>query len=151
VTKLEVRRSIAGCDEYVRALVEQRVYPKPFARIRFVAPVELTFPAPPRPPMAGAPVKYRSVPPNFLQLASGEPPRLPDAFKAKHLGETFRGGYMVYVEANGRVSRVEVVQSVPECDEHIMAGLRTWKYVAPKEPIRSIVQISWSLNLNPRP
>ena len=100
----------------------------------------------PSPPDAGTPRKYRAVQPQALdgQLVYSPNPHLPDAAKARD-GGLVHGQYMIYVDLDGSVPRVDVVQSIPNGDAAIIATLLTWKAKPQRERIRFIRHWAFSV------
>lgn len=100
----------------------------------------------PPPADAGKPVKYRAVQPQALdgQLVYAPNPHLADAAKPRHGGRV-DGSYMIYVDLDGSVPRVDVVQSIPNGDAAIVATLLTWKVKPQRERIRFIRHWAFSV------
>jgi outer membrane biosynthesis protein TonB len=48
---------------------------------------------------------------------------------------------MVYVEPDGKVSKVDVIQSTGNADDIARATLAQWEFHAPGERIRGIVRV----------
>jgi hypothetical protein len=92
-------------------------------------PVELNF-------IAAATSGYRAVPPTAMdgQRLTGATPHLPSAVHSAD--KTIVGIYLLYIELDGSVSRVEVNRSVPGADDAIVATLRAWRFRPQPERLR---------------
>jgi hypothetical protein len=163
VVRVEPGQSIPGADQAVSAVLKSRHFPavRPvkfdlYVTLEFEAepaappPAPTPAPAPaPTPPPAPAPTappptltkKYRAVPLPTLQAVAidAAPPELKSAN-----GQGGIGAYMVFVETDGTVSRVDVVQSLPGTglDAAITARLKAWKFKKQAERVRSVVRLS---------
>jgi hypothetical protein len=160
VVRVEPGQAIAGADAAVIALVKARHFPA-VRPVKFELPVALEFeaepapppvvatppsppPPPPPPPVpAVAPPsvskKYRAVPLTTLDAAAIDQ-ALPDLKVGSGQGGT--GAYMVFVEPDGSVSRVDVVMPLPGLDGSIIARLRAWRFKKQQERLRSVVRLS---------
>jgi hypothetical protein len=159
VVRVETVQSIAGADASVVAALKARHFPAT-RPVKFELPVSLEFeaeaPPPPPTPTATATVttappptappppsgppskKYRAVPPAVLD-SSAVDARLPDVKVPEGKGGI--GAYMVYVEPDGSVSRVDVLQSLPAVDGAITGKLRAWRFKRQAQAVRSVVRL----------
>jgi hypothetical protein len=162
VVRVDPGQSIAGADAAVIAVLKARHFPA-VRPVRFELPVALEFeadpapapvaspppaaaaPAPPAPAASPAPSsltkKYRAVPLPTLDAAAVDE-ALPQV-KAP-AGQGGIGAYMVFVEPDGTVSRVDVVQPLAGAglDRAITARLRSWRFKKQAERLRSVVRLS---------
>lgn len=101
----------------------------------------LTFSAPLE-KSAGGPPKYRAVSPMVMEpLAISTPgPKLPPSALQ---GGPKRGRYMLYVEPDGRVSRVDVIQSIAGGDQAVIEGVKAWKYKPQPERVRFVIDLGF--------
>jgi hypothetical protein len=157
VVRVEPEQAIAGADGPVVAYLKARHFP--FTRpVRFELWVSLEFeadkpaappPAPPAPPPPPPPPPTATAPPKkyrAVALPALEQDALDVAPPQLKMGDRKggSGAYMIFVEPDGTVSRVEVVQSVDGSDQAIMARLRSWRFKPQRERVRSVVRFSVS-------
>jgi hypothetical protein len=92
------------------------------------APAEVhiaTMTPPPGPPDRS----YRPVSRRALgRRLTGGPLKLPDAVTAREKGRKIAWTAMVYVEPDGTISRVDVVNPLPGADETIVEAVRGWRF-----------------------
>jgi hypothetical protein len=144
VRRAEVVRSIPGCDQWViKQLTNVHHMGAVHEAMRFVHHVELTFSVPLTAAPAGQPPKYRAVPPLLLttSLINYEEPKMPPAVAAN---APQHGRYMLYVEFDGHVSRVDVVESIPGGDPAVIEAIKKWKYKPQPELVRFIIDYATS-------
>jgi hypothetical protein len=144
-----VLKSIPGCDDYVRDKLFGGTYPNDgHERVRFRQTVELIFPETPAAPTTEAigpathEPKYKAVPLHVLDTAAIERPmpHLPDLVKIKNFGRTLVGTYLVSVDLDGHVARVDIVTSIPGGDDAIITTLKRWKFRPQPLPVRTIMR-----------
>jgi hypothetical protein len=161
VVRVEPEQSIAGADGAVVAHLKTKHFP--FTRmVKFElwvsleveaepvaapppAPVAAPAPAPPPPPPpppskpSPANKKYRAVALPALDDGAIDV-ALPQLKTTDGKGAV--GAYMLFVEADGTVSHVDVVQSVGALDGPITSKLRTWKFKRQRERLRTVVRLT---------
>jgi hypothetical protein len=136
VKNIEVLHAIPDADDVVRSHFQRASFSTPDSDPAFIVPVELEFIAA-EPTSSGA---YRTLTSMELkdQLLGDEPqPKLPPATRDRYRGRTVTGMYMVYVELDGTISRVDVTRSIEGADDAIMATLKQWKLKPQPERIRA--------------
>lgn len=66
-------------------------------------------------------------PPEWMQkrdfLVTPSQEGISAALKQRHAGRQIDGDYMVFVDGDGRIDHVEVVRSVPGCDDWIVRNM----------------------------
>lgn len=86
---------------------------------------------------AGSTPKPKVVPAILIRkdIMYSADPHLPDVVKAQRRGQTVTGSYKICIAANGTISSVETVMSIPGADENIAQTLHTWRYKPQSIPI----------------
>jgi hypothetical protein len=133
VTNVDAVEPIDDADEGVRLTLRRYKFRPPGqATVTFIMPVELNF-------IAAAPTGYRALPPTALdgQKLSGATPRLPATVHASGK-KPLIGAYLLYIERDGSVSRVEVQRAIAGADDAIVATLLGWKFRPQPERVRVI-------------
>jgi hypothetical protein len=135
VVHVGVKKSIPGVDEAMIERFEDMRFRGLERRGRFELPVDVVFAAAPALPPRDAPPRYRAVPPDYLRDAALSTPPL--GFAKLPAGDVqVRGAYLVYVDADGHVPRVDVVASIPEVDDQVVAKLKEWTFKPQVEPVK---------------
>jgi TonB family protein len=91
---------------------------------------------------------YRAVPPYVLDQLSlaGPMPHLPDVVKIRRWGTgPLRVAYMVYVDPDGIVRRVDVTEGSKDADSEIVRVLKTWRFKPQPTGIRSLMTFIFTL------
>ena len=135
VVHVGVKKSIPGVDEaMIERFEDMRFHGLP-SRGRFELPVDVVFAAAPVLQPRDAPPRYRAVPPDYLRDAALSTPAI--GFAKLPAGDVqVRGAYLVYVDTDGHVPRVDVVASIPEVDEQVVAKLKEWTFKPQVEPVK---------------
>jgi hypothetical protein len=91
---------------------------------------------------APPPGAYKAVRPAQLDrdAISRELPRLPSVLRSN---AEVTGAYMVYIERDGHVGRVDVIESIPGGDDAVRATLRRWTFKPQPVPVRSVVRLTF--------
>jgi hypothetical protein len=132
VREVDAVESIEEADDGVRATLQRYKFKPPGQpSVTFIMPVELNF-------IAAEPTGYHAVPPTAIagQRVSGAAPVLPAAVRQANAGKSLTGAYLLYIELDGTVSRVEVARSIAGADEAIVATLHDWKFKPQPERLR---------------
>lgn len=95
-------------------------------------------------PSANESPDYRPVAPGLLsgQLIERKPLQLPLAALAANPGKTVFGFYMIFVERDGSVSRVDVKQSIEGGDDALIDALKAWRFKPQPARLRTMVQLA---------
>ena len=140
VDAVDVIRSLEGCDEFIRRLLlTARVTPNPGQLFVEYKTVELRFEAPPPSSEATAHVeidrsRYHEIPdagtPTFQVM------NVPWAYQRNYADQVNcntnpppTGDYDVYVDRNGIATNVDVIRSIPGCDEYVARNLRAGRQI----------------------
>jgi len=135
VLHVGVKKSIPGVDEAMIERFEDMRFHGLDRRGRFELPVDVVFAAAPVAQRIDAPPRYRAVPPDYLRDAAVSTPAL--GFAKLPAGDVqVRGAYLVYVDTDGHVPRVDVVASIPEVDAQVVAKLKEWTFKPQVEPVK---------------
>lgn len=135
VVHVGVKKSIPGVDEAMIERFEDMRFRGVDRRGRFELPVDVVFAAAPTLAPRDAPPRYRAVPPEYLRDAALSTPAV--GFAKLPAGDVqVRGAYLVYVDTDGHVPRVDVVASIPEVDEQVVAKLKEWTFKPQVEPVK---------------
>jgi hypothetical protein len=130
VTAVSVVRSIPDCDEMViNHLRHSYLFKRPS-----LLHVEIVFALP---SAAGPNAPYRALPTeSFDHLVTER------AVPLVQDGVFGGGSYMVYVEPDGAVSRVDVVQSTGNADDVVKSTFMRWKFKPSGERIRGVLRLT---------
>jgi hypothetical protein len=135
VVHVGVKKSVPGVDEAMIERFEDMRFHGLERRGRFELPVDVVFAAAPVAQPRDAPPRYKAVPPDYLRDAAISTP--PVGFAKLPAGDTsVRGAYLVYVDTDGTVPRVDVVASIPEVDAQVVAKLKEWTFKPQVEPVK---------------
>jgi hypothetical protein len=135
VVHVGVKKSIPGVDEAMIERFEDMRFNGLARRGRFELPVDAVFASAPVSQPHDAPPRYKAVPPDYLRDAALSTP--PIGFAKLPVGDVqVRGAYLVYVDTDGHVPRVDVVASIPEVDDQVVAKLKEWTFKPQVEPVK---------------
>jgi TPR repeat protein len=128
-----VLQALSGWTFPVTPALRDAVYSYPFS---FAAP---------QPVHEG---EYKSVAPHIANswVLSSPPPHLPDRVKLSRRENRLTGRYLVFVELDGRVSRVETLTSIPDADPSIIQHIQqTWTFKSQPYRFKFLATLVYSI------
>jgi hypothetical protein len=131
--------SIPGCDDYViEKLVRtsQSSFNEQFP-MRYGVTVGLDFPGHADGPPTPMPTAAKAI--------SAVPPQLPEMVKIHNAGRILVAAYKLGVDVDGSITRVDVIQSIPEADDAIINALRQWRFEPIPLPVSVPVRFTYDV------
>lgn len=76
-------------------------------------------------------------------------PRLPDDVRRRASASELSGTYVIGVDLDGHVSRIDVVESVPGGDNAIIATIQKWHFQPQEQRVRFLQHFVFSMSGHP--